>query len=174
MKYGSERGSTGSPTHDPPAVSCHKPRKTGETLPQSGYEGRCSCSARMRRGSADSDYESEPDGNHRCPFRESKGARASEATLAGDARSRSERTSPFIRHTPFRFAGRKRLQTSERNNRAMTGADLLDDASRRPTVWRRRRCWNLSEFKNQLSRAIPKTRRSFDTPRRTRIPEREN
>ena len=29
---------------------------------------------------------------------------------AGDARSRSERTSPSIRQTSFRIAGRKRLQ----------------------------------------------------------------
>ena len=43
--------------------------------------------------------------------------------------------------------GGRGYRASERNNRAMTGQiDQLPPGG--PTVWRRRRCWKLSEFTN--------------------------
>ena len=64
---------------------------------------------------------SEPDGNHQCPFRESKGARASEASSRGmHVQGPSERA--LLSGT--RLSGSpdgRGYSTSERNNRAMTG-----------------------------------------------------
>ena len=74
---------------------------------------------------------SEPDGNHQCPFRESKGARASEASSRGmSVQGPSERVLLSGTRLPASLDGGG-YRASERNNRAMTGAALHDDASRR-------------------------------------------
>ncbi len=100
-------------------VTCFIDVKRNATT-KTGYEGACSCSVRMRSVNADSALQarrSTPSpfakrtGNasrrsdRPAPFTKCKGARASAAMRAGDARSRSERSLPLShKSSPLRRA----------------------------------------------------------------------
>ena len=117
--------------------------------------GSLCCSVRMRSSNADSASQASRTSS---PSR-SEGDADERSESAGDARSRSERSFLSSENVAFTSScGAGHSANAGLKNQEMTGGDIATPPGG-PTVWRRRRHWNLLSTLNQLS---PATRRRGD------------
>ena len=161
-------GSTEPPTHGSPTVPAKSHRRRlkrrAKRGRKPGHGDRCSLRARMRSVTlAPTTIASQTE--IPSPFRESKGARTSEASARGMPVQGSGERIPYPADVyPHRRAGEATALTRG-ENQMMTGADL-QTLPGGPTVWRRRRCWTTTtdETTNDY-RTRPKPRGDASTTR---------